>query len=78
MPYIPQSIRPDALRAPVDAGELAFALTSVILDYMNGMPERFKSYAEVMGVLECVKLEIYRRRISPYEDQKIKLNGDLF
>jgi hypothetical protein len=34
--------------------------------------------ADVVGALECAKLELYRRLAAPYEDQKIKLNGDAY
>ena len=30
-----------------------------------------------MGVLECCKLEFYRRVAAPYEDIKIEENGDV-
>jgi hypothetical protein len=30
-----------------------------------------------MGVLESIKSEWYRRQVAPYEDQKIKENGDV-
>jgi hypothetical protein len=33
---------------------------------------------EVVGVLECCKLELYRRLAAPYEDTKIKENGDVY
>ncbi len=39
------------------------------------------SYTELnaaIGVLECAKLELYRRRVSPYEDEKIAENGDVY
>ena len=31
-----------------------------------------------MGVLECAKLEAYRRIAVPYEDSKVVANGDLY
>ena len=31
-----------------------------------------------MGALEGVKLEMYRRKISAYEDRKIEMNGDVY
>lgn len=39
------------------------------------------SYTELnaaIGMLECVKLELYRRRVALYEDEKIKENGDVY
>lgn len=31
----------------------------------------------LMGVLECVKAEFYRRKLAPYEDEKMIENGDV-
>ena len=33
---------------------------------------------EAIGVLECCKLELYRRLAADYEDQKCEQNGDVF
>lgn len=41
---------------------------------------RKKNYAllnALIGTLECCKLELYRRIVSPYEDEKIAENGDV-
>ena len=37
----------------------------------------YKDYRNFIGELEAAKLEIYRRQIAPYEDKKIKENGDV-
>jgi len=34
-------------------------------------------YRDFIGELEATKLEIYRRQVAPYEDKKIKENGDV-
>lgn len=34
--------------------------------------------ADALGALECCKLEFYRRVAVPYEDGKIKTNGDVY
>jgi hypothetical protein len=31
----------------------------------------------VLGAMEAAKLEFYRRIVSPYEDEKIALHGDV-
>lgn len=39
------------------------------------------SYTELnaaIGVLECVKLELYRRRLALYEDEVKESNGDVY
>lgn len=58
------------------AGERNYVISSIIW----GLFENNKNYNEaneLMGVLECVKMEFYRRRIAAYEDIKIKQNGDV-
>ena len=37
---------------------------------------RYKFINRVIGVLECVKQEFYRRLAGPYEDKAIAENGD--
>ena len=37
----------------------------------------YRTIAEITGVLENVKQEFYRRHVLDYEDEKIKLNGDI-
>lgn len=37
----------------------------------------YQQYRNFLGELEAAKLEIYRRQVAPYEDKKIKENGDV-
>ena len=39
--------------------------------------ESYSNYADIIGALECAKLELYRRGVGPYEDIAIAKNGDL-
>lgn len=39
--------------------------------------KKYNDYKEFIGELECAKAEIIRRQLSPYEDKKIKENGDV-
>ena len=56
---------------PRDAGELNFALTTIVDKYLqNRGGLRYAHINEVVGALECAKLELYRRVAAPYEDQK--------
>jgi len=58
------------------AGELNYLFTRIIdrqLDNAN-----YARYNELIGALECCKLELYRRMIVPYEDKKKKDNGDVY
>jgi len=77
--------------APTSAGELNYRITKEILCYLSYLNynklvkskkmsavNNYADYNEIMGVLECIKQELYRRAIAPYEDQKIKENGDVY
>lgn len=37
----------------------------------------YAMFAGIIGSLVCCILEIYRRLVAPYEDDKIKSNGDV-
>lgn len=37
----------------------------------------FTTMSQIIGVLESVKQEFYRRVVAPYEEEKIKENGDV-
>ena len=85
MPYIDRPAR-DRLAsggAPERAGELNYAVTRFVDDYLERMAERdgrlrYAHLNEAIGVLECAKLELYRRLAAPYEDGKIDENGDVY
>jgi hypothetical protein len=79
MPYIRQLDR-ETIKAghvPETAGELNYLFTEIIKNYM-GPNENYQRYNDVLGALEGCKLEVYRRKIAPYEDIKIKENGDVW
>ncbi len=52
-------------------------IVSLLLEKVYGTELRYADHNEVMGVLNCIALEFYRRKTSPYEDLKIKEEGDL-
>jgi hypothetical protein len=58
------------------AGDLNYIITNLLKKRYSG-EECYKIYNEMIGILECCKLELYRRAISDYEDLKIKENGDV-
>lgn len=59
------------------SGELNKKLTLICLKYLHDQKERYQTYNDIIGALENCKLELYRRRVAPYEDKKIKENGDV-
>jgi len=85
MPYIKQKYRDkfiDAINeicgkaAPQNAGELNYLITQIAHIYLSQHPG-YQGANDIMGALEGVKLELYRRDIAEYEDEKIKENGDI-
>ena len=60
-------------------GELNYMITKIVDDYLMGKgPIRYGHLNEVVGALECAKLELYRRVAAPYEDEKITEFGDVY
>jgi hypothetical protein len=63
---------------PANSGELNYAITKLINEYFNMSQRNYQAYNDIIGALEGAKLEIYRRKIIPYENRKIKENGDVY
>jgi hypothetical protein len=79
MPYIDKEKRvTQTCYLPEDAGELNFAITNICSHYLARKGLRYANINEVIGALECAKLELYRRIAVPYEDTKIAQNGDVY
>jgi len=81
MPYIKQTDRNELAADPSrdieNAGELNYVITEMIFHYFNKKPN-YQSINDIVGALEGAKLEFYRRVAAPYEDLKIKENGDVY
>lgn len=85
MPYIKQedriffdqkiSFNNNAIQSP---GELNYLLTKIVDYYISSHGKSYTTINDAIGVLECAKLELYRRIASPYEDSKIQQNGDVY
>ena len=90
MPYITQGERKDfdeALKEVSDnvlsMGHLNYCISTLIANYLDEVKKvegkvGYFHYNNLIGVLECAKLELYRRQTAPYEDIKIKENGDVY
>lgn len=79
MPYIPPEDR-EALELGANAtsaGELNYKITRLCHDYLAYFGTSYNRLNDIVGVLECAKLEFYQRRVRPYEDIKIAQNGDV-
>jgi hypothetical protein len=82
MPYVKQSDRPrlNAGGPASNAGELNYAITRLVDAYLSTKGVSYAHLNEVVGVLECAKLELYRRIVAGYEDKKIADpdNGEVY
>lgn len=81
MPYIDPHTRLDLdphidelAQLVMSDGELNYCITRLLLHQWEANP-RYSTLNSLVGVLECVKLELYRQYGVPYEDIKRKENG---
>ena len=80
MPYITKKRREmlNDWETPQNAGELNYLFTLTCKEYLECHGEKYATYNDIIGALEGCKLEMYRRKIAPYEDKKIQENGDVY
>ena len=82
MPYLHENNRRDLLENldawPLDAADLNFLICRLADRMLARHGVTYARLNEVIGAIECAKQEIYRRIAAPYEDTKIKENGDVF
>lgn len=90
MPYIAKADRPkfdSLIEDVVDAltdhgyknfeqGELNYVVSSIVWKLFE-QNKKYGTGSKLKGVLDDVKDEFYRRKMVPYEDEKIKEHGDL-
>jgi hypothetical protein len=86
MPYVAASLRAevDPFVNPVlrflgagSAGLLNYLVTKLVIAFLGASPG-YERYNAAVGVLEAAKMELYARRVRPYEDRKIAVNGDVY
>jgi hypothetical protein len=81
MPYIKKWDR-ERLKSTAEKintpGELNYVITNEILTYIKRQGKSYETINAVIGVLEAAKLEMYRRFVAPYEDEKRVENGDVY
>lgn len=82
MPYIKKDRRHQVwmefpMCLPENAGELNYTITTLLIDYF-GNHHNYQGINDILGALEGAKLEFYRRVAVPYENGKIKSNGDVY
>lgn len=59
-------------------GELNYLFTITLQEYVENKGLSYQTINDIVGALEGAKLEFYRRVAAPYEDTKIKENGDVY
>lgn len=52
-------------------------IISLLINKVYGSKLRYADHNEILGVLSGVSQEFYRRNTAPYEDEKIREQGDL-
>ena len=60
------------------AGDLTFAITVLVDEFLYEHDASFEHFAQAIAALEAAKLELYRREIANYEDQKRQANGEVY
>lgn len=87
MPYITAEARQQAdneLQSaglsfiPDNAGELNFIISRFISNYILEHGLKYAIVNEMVGALECAKMELNRVVIGPYEDEKMNDNGPVY
>jgi hypothetical protein len=79
MPYIEEGRR-EAIRIgdePRNEGELNYLISLTVHRYIAARKINYATFNEVIGVLNCVLMELYRQVAAPYEDYKRMLNGSV-
>lgn len=89
MPYILQEDRgqynelvdqlADKLRASGQiSGHMNYVISRMFWKILQDDGMKYTKANNMIGALGCVKLELYRRFVAPYEDKMIEENGDVF
>ena len=80
MPYLSQ-VNKDITKQngfAYGAGALNYLITLQCKNYIDKNGLSYGTINDVVGALTCAKDEFYRRVAVPYEDEKIKTNGDVY
>lgn len=81
MPYIKLEQRARLVNDPLDAenaGELNYMITVLIKTYLKKKGLCYQTCNDIVGALDNAKGEFKRRVQDPYEDKKIRENGDVY
>ena len=59
-------------------GELNYILSLVLIEYLNSHGLSYNTLNDISGAMTESLAEFRRRIVLPYEDKKIKENGDIY
>ena len=84
MPYIKSEDRPkfdkliEELTVKITKpGELNYVITKLLHTQVEIQGLKYETIRSILGDLDGVRLEFYRRVAAPYEENKRKMNGDI-
>jgi hypothetical protein len=85
MPYITQDERQkfEKILESIDElenmsnGQMNYLISSIVLSQIKFRGECYDTYNSMVGVLESLKLELYRVYVATYENKKMRENGGL-
>ena len=82
MPYIAlgrrEALEPTSVDVAESPGELNYQITRLLVEYTENHGASYGVMNSLVGVLECAKLELYRRVIALYEEVKMNESGDVY
>ncbi len=58
-------------------GEYNYVITKILHNYIFNFGLRYHNLNDAIGIVEAAKAEFIRKVVSPYENIKIKDNGDI-
>ena len=81
MPYISGDRKQleEAKRNPQSPGQLNYAISCLLIDYLDEHRISYVVLNEIVGAVELAKQEFIRRVVNPYEEKKIETsNNDIY
>lgn len=81
MPHLERSEKQALERGtiePTTPGQLNYCFTMLALEYMERVGERYQTHNDILGAFEGAKAEWYRIKTAPYENKKIRENGNAY
>ena len=64
-------------RAMFEKGELTYCVYKLGLEYLNNHKKNYQNISDCIAAMNDSAEEFRRRILNPYEDEKIKQNGDI-